>query len=86
MTTEIVIRGETDADTGPIADISIAAFSALVISSHTEQFIIAALRAARGRAELSRPPATLPEQPMRSLDKPDEEQTESQPVLAGWPF
>jgi putative acetyltransferase len=46
MRTEIVIRSETDADAGAIADVTIAAFSTLPISNHTEQFIIAALRAA----------------------------------------
>ena len=46
MRTEIVIRNETDADAGAIADVTIAAFSTLPISDHTEQFIIAALRAA----------------------------------------
>jgi putative acetyltransferase len=47
MRTEIVIRSETDADAGTIADVTIAAFSTLPISNHTEQFIIAALRAAK---------------------------------------
>ena len=46
MGTEIVIRCETDADAGAIADVTTAAFSTLPISNHTEQFIIAALRAA----------------------------------------
>jgi putative acetyltransferase len=46
MRTGIFIRSETDADVGPIADVTIAAFSTLPISNHTEQFIIAALRAA----------------------------------------
>lgn len=46
MRTKIVIRSETAADAGPIADVTIAAFSTLPISDHTEQFIIAALRAA----------------------------------------
>ena len=46
MGTEIVIRCETDADAGAIADVTSAAFSTLPISNHTEQFIIAALRAA----------------------------------------
>jgi putative acetyltransferase len=45
MRTWIVIRSETDADVGTIADVTIAAFSTLPISNHTEQFIIATLRA-----------------------------------------
>jgi putative acetyltransferase len=44
---QIVIRSETDADVGAITEVTIAAFKALEISSHTEQFIIAALRAAK---------------------------------------
>lgn len=47
MRTGIVIRSETDADAGAIAALTIAAFSTLPISNHTEQFIIAALRAAK---------------------------------------
>jgi len=47
MRTKIVIRSETDADAGAIADVTIAAFSTLPISNHTEQFIIAGLRAAK---------------------------------------
>lgn len=47
MRTGIAIRSETDADAGAIADLTIAAFSTLPISNHTEQFIIAALRAAK---------------------------------------
>lgn len=43
----IAIRSETDADAGAIAGVTIAAFSTLPISNHTEQFIIAALRAAK---------------------------------------
>ena len=46
MRTGIVIRDETDADADAIAGVTIAAFSTLAISNHTEQFIIAALRAA----------------------------------------
>jgi putative acetyltransferase len=46
MRTGIFIRSETDADVGPINGVTIAAFSTLPISNHTEQFIIAALRAA----------------------------------------
>lgn len=40
------IRDETAADAGAIADVTIAAFRMLAVSSHTEQFIVAALRAA----------------------------------------
>ena len=47
MNTQIVIRNETDADVGAIGDVTIAAFETLEISNHTEQFIIAALRAAK---------------------------------------
>ncbi len=46
MTPGIVIRRETAADVGAIAEVTIAAFATLAISKHTEQFIIAALRAA----------------------------------------
>jgi putative acetyltransferase len=47
MTTQaITIRDETSADCGAITDVTIAAFAALEISGHTEQFIIEALRAA----------------------------------------
>lgn len=46
MNPKIVIRSETDADVGAIADVTVAAFKTLEISNHTEQFIIAALRAA----------------------------------------
>ena len=47
MKSAIVIRSETADDVGAIADITIAAFKTLPISNHTEQFIIAALRAAK---------------------------------------
>lgn len=47
MNPKVVIRPETDADIGAIGDVTVAAFEALEISSHTEQFIIAALRAAK---------------------------------------
>ncbi len=43
---EIVIRHETSADVSAIAEVTVAAFKTLVISNHTEQFIIAALRLA----------------------------------------
>src|SRR3989339_1147531 len=46
MNPKIVIRSETDADVGAITEVTVAAFKTLVVSNHTEQFIIAALRAA----------------------------------------
>jgi putative acetyltransferase len=46
MNLRIVIRNETDADVGAINEVTVAAFKTLEISNHTEQFIIAALRAA----------------------------------------
>jgi putative acetyltransferase len=46
MNPKIVIRNETDADVSAITEVTVAAFKTLEISSHTEQFIIAALRAA----------------------------------------
>ena len=45
MRSGLVVRSETEADVGTIADVTKAAFSTLPISDHTEQFIIAALRA-----------------------------------------
>ena len=50
MCPKFVIRDETDADAGVIADVTIAAFKTLAISHHTEQFIIEALRAAKALA------------------------------------
>jgi len=50
MDTNAIIRNETDADITPITEVTIAAFKALEISNHTEQFIIAALRAANALA------------------------------------
>jgi putative acetyltransferase len=47
MGNAITIRAETAADGDAIAGVTIAAFSTLPISQHTEQFIIAALRAAQ---------------------------------------
>ena len=44
---EILIRHETAADVSAIAEVTVAAFKTLAISNHTEQFIIAALRAAK---------------------------------------
>ncbi|MHC4790959.1 MAG: GNAT family N-acetyltransferase [Planctomycetota bacterium] len=47
MNMKIVIRSETDADVGAITEVTVAAFKSLEISNHTEQFIIAALRATK---------------------------------------
>jgi putative acetyltransferase len=44
---EIFIRDETNADISTITEVTVAAFETLEISNHTEQFIIAALRAAK---------------------------------------
>ena len=46
MDPKIIIRPETDADVDAITEVTAAAFEALAISNHTEQFIVAALRAA----------------------------------------
>ena len=46
MNPKILIRSETAADVSAISEVTVAAFKTLEISSHTEQFIIAALRAA----------------------------------------
>jgi len=46
MNPQLIIRSETPADEGAITAVTIAAFQSLEISHHTEQFIIAALRAA----------------------------------------
>jgi putative acetyltransferase len=47
MDPNIIIRNETAADAGAISDVTAAAFRTLEISSHTEQFIVEALRAAQ---------------------------------------
>jgi len=47
MNPKIVIRSETEADVRAITEVTVAAFATLALSNHTEQFIIAALRAAR---------------------------------------
>jgi putative acetyltransferase len=47
---KIVIRSETEADECAIGEVTIAAFKALQVSNHTEQFIVAALRAANALA------------------------------------
>jgi putative acetyltransferase len=44
---KVVIRCETGADVGAISEVTVSAFRTLEISNHTEQFIIAALRAAK---------------------------------------
>ena len=46
MNPKIVIRNETDADVSAITEVTVAAFKTLEISNHTEQYVIAALRAA----------------------------------------
>lgn len=45
MPPTITLRPETPADIHPITDVTVAAFKTLPISNHTEQFIVAALRA-----------------------------------------
>ena len=47
MNRGVAVRSETDADVSAITEVTVAAFKTLEISSHTEQFIITALRAAR---------------------------------------
>ena len=47
MNSKIIIRNETAADVSAITDVTVAAFKTLKISNHTEQFIVAALRAAQ---------------------------------------
>jgi putative acetyltransferase len=47
MDPKIIIRNETDTDVDAITEVTVAAFETLEISRHTEQFIIAALRAAK---------------------------------------
>lgn len=46
MNPKIAIRNETSADENSITEVTVAAFKTLEISHHTEQFIVAALRAA----------------------------------------
>ena len=50
MHPKTVIRCETAADIGAITNVTISAFETLELSSHTEQFIVAALRAAKALA------------------------------------
>jgi putative acetyltransferase len=47
MKQDVAIREETAADIPAIADVTVAAFKTLAVSNQTEQFIIAALRAAK---------------------------------------
>jgi putative acetyltransferase len=47
MQTAITIRNETEADVNAISEVTATAFKILAVSSHTEQFIIEALRAAK---------------------------------------
>lgn len=47
MNLKVKLRNETDADVSAISNVTAAAFQSLEISSHTEQFIIMALRAAK---------------------------------------
>jgi putative acetyltransferase len=47
VTDKVLIRSETSADVSAIAEVTVAAFKTMAISNHTEQFIIAALRAAK---------------------------------------
>jgi putative acetyltransferase len=47
MNPKATIRDETPADVNAISEVTIAAFRTLEISHHTEQFIVAALRAAK---------------------------------------
>ena len=47
MTSQMMIRSETNDDIDVITEVTVAAFTTLDISNHTEQFIITALRAAK---------------------------------------
>lgn len=46
MNSKIIIRSETSTDVDAITEVTVAAFKTLAVSNHTEQFIVAALRAA----------------------------------------
>jgi len=46
MTLKFSLRNETPADIGAITAVTVAAFETLAISQHTEQLVVAALRAA----------------------------------------
>lgn len=47
MTQQIVIRNETNADVGTIADVTAKAFATVAVSHQTEHFIVEALRTAK---------------------------------------
>jgi putative acetyltransferase len=47
VTDKVLVRSETSDDVSAIAEVTAAAFQTLAISNQTEQFIIAALRAAK---------------------------------------
>ena len=47
MNPKIAIRSETSADVDAITEVTAAAFKSLAISSHTEQYVITALRTAK---------------------------------------
>ena len=47
MDQEIIIRDEIGADVDAITEVTVAAFKTLEVSSHTEQFIIEALRVSK---------------------------------------
>ena len=47
MNLKVKLRNETDADVSAITEVTVTAFKTLDLSNHTEQFIIAALRAAK---------------------------------------
>lgn len=44
MNPRMIIRSERESDVGAISQVTVAAFNTLEISSHTEQFIVEALR------------------------------------------
>ncbi len=50
VTDKVLIRNETSGDVSAIVEVTVAAFKTLAISNHTEQFVIAALRAAKALA------------------------------------
>lgn len=50
MHDKLIIRDEAPADVEAIAEVTVEAFRTLAISQHTEQFIVAALRAAKSLA------------------------------------
>jgi putative acetyltransferase len=47
MNPKLLVRSETNGDVSAIREVTVAAFRALEISNHTEQFIIEALRIAK---------------------------------------